>query len=232
MKSTIINGVKTYAPSSRSELVEYIEVHKGILVAVNAEKILHATDETRAIFNQNIGYPDGEGAVMALKKKGIEQAIKIPGCEFWLDLCKAFEGKKSFYLVGAKPEVIEQTVQKLRQEFPKLLLVGHRDGYLRTVEEKKDLLLDIQEKKPEVVFVAMGSPKQEYLMAEMMKVNPAIYQGLGGSFDVYTGNVKRAPAWWVNNKLEWAYRLIKEPTRIKRQWHLVRFLIRVKLNRI
>ena len=94
------------------------------------------------------------------------------------------------------------------------------------------MITDIKLKKPDIVFVAMGSPKQELLMEEMQEVHPAIYQGLGGSFDVYTGNVKRAPSWWVDHNLEWAYRLIKEPARIKRQIHLIRFLILVKLGMI
>ena len=94
------------------------------------------------------------------------------------------------------------------------------------------MLEDITEKRPDVVFVAMGSPKQELLMEEMLERHPAIYQGLGGSFDVYTGNVKRAPKWWVDHNLEFAYRLVKQPSRIKRQIHLVRFLLLVKLGKI
>lgn len=78
----------------------------------------------------------------------------------------------------------------------------------------------------------MGSPKQELLMEEMMERHAAIYQGLGGSFDVYTGNVKRAPKWWVNHDLEFAYRLIKQPSRIKRQIHLVKFLAMVEMGKI
>ena len=73
------------------------------------------------------------------------------------------------------------------------------------------------------MFVAMGSPKQELLMGDMLRVHPAIYQGLGGSFDVYTGHVQRAPKWWVDHNIEFAYRLFKEPSRIKRQIHLVKF---------
>lgn len=71
--------------------------------------------------------------------------------------------------------------------------MNYRNGYLKTPEERKALIEDIAEKKPDVVFVAMGSPKQELLMEEMLERHPAIYQGLGGSFDVYTGAVKRAP---------------------------------------
>ena len=99
-------------------------------------------------------------------------------------------------------------------------------------EEKMALLDVIAEKKPDVVFVAMVSPKQELLMEEMQKLHAAIYQGLGGSFDVYTGSVQRAPKWWVDRNLEFAYRLIKQPSRIKRQIHLVRFLMLVFLRRI
>ena len=106
------------------------------------------------------------------------------------------------------------------------------NGYLKTEDERLALIEDVAAKKPDVVFVAMGSPKQELLMEEMSKRHPAIYQGLGGSFDVYTGNVKRAPEWWVAHNLEWAYRLIKEPVRIKRQIHLIKFLFLVKCGKI
>ena len=94
-----------------------------------------------------------------------------------------------------------------------------------------NLIKDLFRKKPDVVFVAMGSPKQELLMEEMQQKHAALYQGLGGSFDVYTGNVDRAPKWWVKNNLEWAYRLVKQPSRIKRQIHLVRFLYLLKMNK-
>jgi UDP-N-acetyl-D-mannosaminouronate:lipid I N-acetyl-D-mannosaminouronosyltransferase len=127
-------------------------------------------------------------------------------------------------LVGAKPEVIAATEKKLREEFPNIRIVGCRDGYIRSEQDKMLLIDDISLKRPDVVFVAMGSPKQELLMEEMQRRHPnAIYQGLGGSFDVYTGNVERAPKWWVDHNMEFAYRLIKEPKRIKRQIHLVKY---------
>ena len=226
-----INGIKIYPFSSSDELLQYVNIKKGILVAINAEKILHATDHTRAIINRNIGYCDGIGAVIALKKKGCKHVIKIPGCELWLKIIDTmYPQGKTFYLVGGKQDVIEQTVIKLNEEFPGINIVNYRNGYLNTETEKSELLEDIACKKPDVVFVAMGSPKQELLMEEMMKIHPAVYQGLGGSFDVYVGSVKRAPKWWVDHNLEFAYRLIKQPSRIKRQIHLVRFWIMVQLG--
>lgn len=228
-----INGVKIHPFSSPSNTLDYVNEHKGILVAINAEKILHATDQTRNIINRNIGYCDGYGAVMALKRKGYKDVVKIPGCELWLKIISmTYKKGKTYYLVGSKQEVIEQTISKLNNDFPGINIVNFRNGYIKNNEEKEALINDIANKKPDIVFVAMGSPKQELLMEEMNRKHPAIYQGLGGSFDVYTGNVKRAPEWWVNHNLEWAYRLIKEPIRIKRQIHLFKFLFLVYCDKI
>ena len=232
MERVDLRGVKVFPFASFQELLSYVSGKKGILVAINAEKILHATEQTRDIINRNIGYCDGAGAVMALKKKGYE-AVKLPGCELWLKIIEStYKEGKTFYLVGGKQEVIDATVEKLRKEFNGINIINYRNGYLKTDEERNALIEDISEKKPDVVFVAMGSPKQELLMEEMAEHHQAIYQGLGGSFDVYTGRVKRAPKWWVDHNLEFAYRLIKEPSRIKRQIHLVRFLAMVKLGMI
>ncbi len=232
-KRVELNGVKVHPFTSFNQLLEYVLGKKGILVAINAEKILHATPQTRDIINRNIGYCDGIGAVMALKKHGYKDVVKLPGCELWLKIVAALYDKdKKFYLVGSKQEVIEGTVEKLQKEYPGINIAGYRNGYIKTDEEKQKLIDDIAEKRPDVVFVAMGSPKQELLMEEMSERHQAIYQGLGGSFDVYTGNVKRAPKWWVDHNMEFAYRLIKQPSRIKRQIHLVKFLAMVQLGKI
>ncbi len=223
MNKVTLNGVEVYPFSSDTELLHYVDTNKGVLVAINAEKILHATDQTRNIINRNIGYCDGAGAQIAVKQKGYKDACKIPGCELWLRIIARFYKEKTFYLVGGKPQVIEETITKLSQEYEGIRIVGYRDGYLKTEEEKTALINDIAEKKPDVIFVAMGSPKQELLMEEIQKKHNAIFQGLGGSFDVYTGHVLRAPEWWVNHNLEFAYRLLKEPKRITRQIHLVKY---------
>ena len=231
MFSEVVNGVKIYAPKSREALIEYSIKHQKILVAINAEKILHATDESRDIINRNLGYPDGIGAVWALKKKGIKEVVKIPGCELWLNIIKKHYKAKSFYLVGGKQTVIENTVIKLKAQFEGIHICNFRNGYIKTETEELALIEDIKKHKPDIVYVAMGSPKQEKLMERIQKSHDAVYQGLGGSFDVYIGAVKRAPEWWVKNNMEWTYRLLSQPSRIKRQIHLVRFLVNLHLNR-
>ena len=230
MRKIEINGIDICPFTSREELMDYIEQKQSILVAVNAEKIVNATPFTREIINNNTGYCDGIGAVWALKQRGAKNAVKIPGCELWLDIVSRYYRTKSFYLVGGKQEVIETTISKLRDEFLGINIVGYRNGYLENDEERHALIEDVTAKSPDIVFVAMGSPKQELLMGEMQQRHKAIYQGLGGSFDVYTGNVKRAPKWWVDHKVEFAYRLFKEPKRIKRQIHLLT-LVRMLLFR-
>ena len=123
-----LNGVKVYPFRSFDELLAFAEKHKGILVSINAEKILHATDETRGIINRNIGYCDGVGAVYAMRQKGHPEACKLPGCELWLKTIAARYRDKTFYLVGGRQEVIDETVAKLRREYPGIRIVAYRNG--------------------------------------------------------------------------------------------------------
>lgn len=220
-----LNGMKVFPFSSPKELLAYVDSHKGILVAVNAEKVTKATDETRTIVNNNIGYADGAGVVVAMHKLGCHDAVRIAGCDLWLDIIRESYKEKSFYLIGGKQEVIDETIKKLKDEFKGINIVGYRNGYIKTVENRNALIQDVAEKKPDVIYVAMGSPKQEFLMADMMKVHPAIYQGLGGSFDVYTGRVKRAPLWWQKHNLEFMYRFLKQPQRYRREYYRLKFLV-------
>lgn len=220
----MLNGVGVYPFRSDKEILDFVSKRKGVLVAINALKILNATEETRQLINRNIGYCDGVGAQLALRKKGEKEVVKIPGCELWLKIVAAFYMQKTFYLVGGKQTVIEKCVAKLKQDFPGINIVGYRNGYLKDEGDKQDLIADVVAKKPDVVFVAMGSPKQELLMEKIQEAHNALFQGLGGSFDVYVGAVERAPKWWLDHNLEFAYRLMRQPKRIKSQILLFKFL--------
>lgn len=219
-----LNGIEVYPFTSFKEIIDFADKEKGLLVAVNAEKVTKATNETRNIINSNIGYADGAGVMVAMKRKGHKNVIRIPGCELWLEIIKKFQSEKSFYLVGGKQEVIDETVAMLKKDYPLIQLLGYRNGYIKNAQERQELIEDIITKKPDVVFIAMGSPKQELLMSELMSKHQAIYQGLGGSFDVYTGRVKRAPKWWREHNLEFLYRFLKQPQRYKREYYRLKFL--------
>ena len=229
VKSEIINSKKIHAFKSKEEFLEYIRNERKILIALNAEKLTKCDEELNLIINENIGYSDGVGAVLALKKRGIE-SIKIAGAEFWLDIIKEFSDSKSFYLIGSNEHVIEKTVTKLKDEFKTINIVGFRNGYLKPGDEEI-LIEEFKDKKPDVIFIAMGSPKQEFLMRDFMQNYQALYMGLGGSFDVYSGLKKRAPKIFINLGLEWLYRLLKEPTRISRQINLIKFFFKITFNK-
>ena len=224
MEKSCLRGVDVYPFRSADEIIDFADRRKGILVAINAEKVMFATDDTRRIINNNIGYCDGSGPVLALRQKGFKDVCKVAGCDLWLNIVDRFHSVKSFYIVGASEDVNACVVEKLRTEYPGIRIAGRRNGFFPDDKEREALISDIAETKPDVVFVAMGSPRQELFMAEMQMKHPdAIYQGLGGSFDVYVGRHKRAGKWWSDHHLESLFQIIHEPKRIKRKIKYWRF---------
>jgi len=229
-RSQNINGFKVYGFDSKTALIAYIKENPSILIAINAEKIYAGNEELKYISQNGVGYPDGVGAVKALKRKGSRHSVRIPGSELWLDIISTLHKADSVYLVGATDEVIEATVIKLQKTYPSLNIVGFRNGFLNDSEIAL-LEKDILEKKPTVVFVAQGSPRQERLMQRLQLSHKAIYMGLGGSFDVFTNKVKRAPRIFRENGFEWLFRLLSQPKRIKRQWVYLPFLVNLYRNK-
>lgn len=222
-ESRYINGIRVFGFPDKASLIKFALEKNKILVAVNAEKIYGADSELKDLINSNIGYPDGVGAVWALKQKGIKKVTKIPGVELWLEIVKLNFHDKSFYFIGAREEIIQGTIDKLKKEFQGINLLGYRNGYLND-DETETLIRNVVKTKPDFVFVAMGSPAQERLMKKMSELHPAVYVGLGGSFDIYSGKTKRAPKALIDLKLEWLYRLLSDPKRIKRQIKLFDFV--------
>jgi len=223
MNFHIIKDYKINAFTSKSIFLDEIKDSKKILIAMNAEKIMKNDEKLKKIINNNIGYTDGFGAVLALKAKGIK-TIKLPGSELWLDIIQRFKGNKTFYFMGSTDKVIENTVRQLKDKYPQIKIIGYRDGFLKG-NDKEKLIEELKYLKPDIIFVAQGSPRQELLMNELINQHPALYMGLGGSFDIYGGEKKRAPKLFLKLELEWLYRLIKEPTRVGRQFALIKFLI-------
>lgn len=225
-----LDKLRVYPFPNVVSLMDFIAGRKGILVAVNAEKMMNASDELVEIINNNIGYCDGSGAVLACKQKGIT-ATRIPGCELWLEIIKNMYPAASFYLVGSTQSVIDTTVSKLKDVFPGINILGWRNGFIDSEEEREMVISEVEALRPDVVFVAMGSPRQEILMADMQKRHKAIYQGLGGSFDVFVGAQKRAPLWWQRHNCEFLYRLLIRPKRLFRNTAQIRLAIRLLLKK-
>lgn len=168
--------------------------------------------------------PDGIGVVYAAKLLGRPLKGRVPGIDFATGLLDrlAKNGGKLF-LLGAKPGVAEQAAERLKAAHPGLVICGTNDGYFK---DSAPVVEKIKEAAADVVFVCLGAPKQEKWMAQYGPGTGAhLMAGLGGALDVYAGNVKRAPVLWQKLGMEWAYRLIRQPSRIGRMAKLPLFLV-------
>ncbi|MFC1785823.1 WecB/TagA/CpsF family glycosyltransferase [Candidatus Neomarinimicrobiota bacterium] len=210
IKPITFNEINIYSFSSKYEFIEYIKNHNSVYIAINISKVYNPSDKMKNIINDSIGYADGFGAIVAMKILN-KKSIKIPGCEIWLDIINNNRDvNKSYYLIGSTKENLKLTIEKLKQNFPKINIVGSIDGY--SIHGKTDdLIKDIKSKQPDYIFVAIGSPNQEILMDKIYAEYPAKYFGLGGSFDIYSGSEKRASNFFIDNNLEWLYRWYKNP---------------------
>jgi len=204
------------------------QLRQGTLVAINAEKVLTAEDnpQVRALIEAaEFKYADGISVVRSVRKKFPRaQVSRVAGADLWEALmARAGQQGTPVFLVGGKPDVLAQTEAKLRAQW-NVNIVGSQDGYFKA-EQQQALFTRIQASGAQFVTVAMGSPKQEIFMRDCRQVHPqALYMGVGGTYDVFTGHVKRAPKVWQNLGLEWLYRLLSQPSRITRQLRLLRYL--------
>ncbi len=171
---------------------------------------------------------DGIGVVYASKILGNPIKSRAAGYDISLELMKqAAERGYSLYFFGAAPGVAETAKMKMEEKYKGLKVVGTHDGYFDVAEEEI-LKSDIKEKAPDILFVCLGSPKQEkWIIENCGELGVKVAIGLGGCLDVYAGNVKRAPDIYIKLGIEWLYRLIKEPKRFFRMLALPEFMLTV-----
>lgn len=207
---------------------------QSTIIAVNPEKVMTAQRDPQVkelINNSTFQIADGVGILLASKiKKGNIQS-RVTGVDMMERLLKfAAEENHPVYFYGAKEEVVTKAISNIQDKFPSIKVAGYTNGYEK---DEAALVKRIKESGAEILFVALGSPKQELWIKRNMGElsNVLVFQGVGGSFDVFSGTVKRAPALFRKLGIEWLYRLLSDPKRIKRQMNLPKFLIRVLFNR-
>ncbi|WP_312984560.1 lipopolysaccharide N-acetylmannosaminouronosyltransferase [Atlantibacter sp.] len=200
----------------------------GTLVAINAEKMLTLNDDAdvRALIEAaEYKYADGISVVRSVRKKYPQAQIsRVAGADLWEALmARAGQEGTPVFLIGGKPQVLDETASQLRQRW-QVNVVGEQDGYFPPAA-RQALFERIRDSGAKIITVAMGSPRQEIFMRDCRQVYPdALYMGVGGTYDVFTGHVKRAPKAWQRLGLEWLYRLLSQPSRITRQLRLLRYL--------
>jgi N-acetylglucosaminyldiphosphoundecaprenol N-acetyl-beta-D-mannosaminyltransferase len=236
-----ILGVK-FINTSQEKFVKKVEEHieaneKAFIVTANPEIVMKARNDKKfASILSRTSYitPDGVGVKIAsnMLKKPITE--RITGFDTMIDLL-ALGNQKNFsiYLLGAKDTILQKAKEKINERYPGIKIVGSHHGFFDL--EDSTISDDIQMLRPDIVFVALGSPRQEvWIDINFPHFTKGIYMGVGGSFDILSGEVKRAPKFWRAIQLEWFYRLMQQPWRWKRMLQLPLFLIEVfkeKMNK-
>ena len=174
--------------------------------------------------------PDGIGVVLPLKFKGYS-IEKLTGIDLFQNLLKEYSNlSESIYLLGNSKEILDNLINKLHKDFPYLRIVGSHHGFI-DVHNCNKVLKNIKDTKSTALFVAMGSPLQDIFIAKYINKLPCkLFMGVGGSFDVLSGNIKRAPVFWQKLNLEWLYRILREPKRIYKLKDSIKFIFYVIIH--
>ncbi|NAS31634.1 WecB/TagA/CpsF family glycosyltransferase [Flavobacteriaceae bacterium R38] len=199
------------------EQVHHVVVNAGKIVSMQNDQILRESVNDADLINA-----DGQAVVWASKILGKPLKERVAGIDLMQKLIKvAYENKFKVYFLGAKEEIVSKVVEKYTSEYSEEIVAGYRNGYFKK-EDEEQIAKDISQSGADILFVAISSPTKENFLHHNKKILSGVsfIMGVGGSFDVVSGLVKRAPLWMQKSGLEWFYRFIQEP---KRMWK--RYLI-------
>lgn len=209
-----------------------VKKQKTFVVTANPEVFMKISQNEalcQSVFDENtIVTPDGEGIVQAARMLGYQLWGKIAGVDSVATMFKLGDIHHSkLYIYGSKQEVLDALRKKLETNYPHLEIVGMKNGY---DHDENMVFKDMVNAGPDIILVALGVPRQETLIAShLQEFDHGIFIGCGGSLDVLSGTKKRAPKIFIRLKMEWAYRLLKEPKRIKRFYDSnVKFMFMVR----
>lgn len=243
---TILNtSIDAISMQETVELVEkYILAKTPLhLMGVNADKIneMCRNGRLRQIVNScGIINADGASIVMAGKILGRPLPERVAGIDLMIRLVALSEERNySVYLLGARQEIVGKTAEVLKEKYPGLKLAGFHNGYFKE-EDWPEISRELKEKEPDIVFVGITSPIKEYLIEYLQDDgNRSVYMGVGGSFDVISGKIPRAPLWMQKAGLEWLFRMMQEPKRLFKRYfigngiflkNVIRERVRVMMN--
>ena len=224
-------------PLTMGEAVSVLEEsitsgEQAFVVTANAEIIMMCQEDAgyKKIVSQDaqLVLPDGAGAVWAGRHLGYKVPERVAGFDLYCQLLDkaAQKGYKAFFF-GGSPGIAEAAKEKSEELYPGVQVVGCRNGYFKE-EESQAIIDEINASGADMLFVALGAPKQEkWLVRYREQLKPKILMGIGGSFDVFAGKMERAPKWMQDASLEWLFRLYKQPSRFMRMMALPKFVLKV-----
>jgi N-acetylglucosaminyldiphosphoundecaprenol N-acetyl-beta-D-mannosaminyltransferase len=200
-------------------------LHIGV---VNAAKVVNMRRDSRlraAVLESDVIFADGMAVIWASRILGVPLPERVTGIDLMMEiLALGRERGYGVYCLGATEAVSARCAEIIQRDFAGVRLVGRHHGYYGSEGEAR-VVEDIARAKPDVLFVAMTSPKKEEFLARWgAKLNATVTHGVGGSFDVLAGKVNRAPAIWQRLGLEWLYRVIQEPRRLFKRYFVTNSL--------
>lgn len=225
---------------AKYEVKKFLESDRlNVIFTPNTEIVMAAKDDEniRQIVNSaDLVIADGIGLIYGSKiqKKPLKE--RVTGFDISMEMLKmANENSLSLYLLGAKPGYALKAKENINNKYPNINVVGVHNGYFKGIhtgvkdsDEEKEIIEEINKLNPDIIFVGFGFPKQELWINEYKnKLNSRVIIGNGGVIDILSGNAQRAPEIWQKLGLEWFYRLLQDPRRIKRQMVLPKFMIKV-----
>jgi N-acetylglucosaminyldiphosphoundecaprenol N-acetyl-beta-D-mannosaminyltransferase len=201
---------------------ELIEAHEGARqVSVNAAKLVALRRDSRlrdSVVGSDLVSADGQSVVWASRVLGDPLPERVAGIDLMNELLGLAEERGyGVYFLGAARPVLEKAVNEFEARHPRLRVCGTRDGYFDDAEEA-DIRAEIRAAEPDILFVALSSPRKEYWLAGCRDLGVGLAMGVGGALDVVAGVVRRAPSWAQRFGLEWLYRLVQEPRRLWRRY--------------
>ena len=191
-------------------------------VVVNAAKMVHMQQDRElyeSVVNSDIINADGQAIVWASRILGQPLSERVAGIDLMQNLVKlAYEKNYKVFFLGAKEEIVKSVVNKYSNMYNKNIIAGYRNGYFKQ-DEEESIANQIADSNADILFVAISSPKKEIFLNKYKDIiNTPFIMGVGGSFDVVSGKIKRAPLWMQNAGLEWFYRFLQEPGRMWKRY--------------
>ncbi len=222
----------TMAEAVRDVSAFFEKRESKIVVTPNAEILkvyIEDPEAKKSLDRADYIVPDGVGVILAAKMLKTPLKEKVAGVELGTNLLiRCAETGKRVYFLGGKPGVAAAAREELLKDYPALQIVGLHDGYFKPDEEGA-IIEEINRLNVDMLFVCMGAPRQEHWMADHKdRLKVGVMLGLGGTLDILAKTLKRAPDWMIKLGIEWLYRVVKEPRRIKRIIQLPFFLLSVK----
>lgn len=218
---------------ARDFAFQFLAEGKAAAIATaNAEMVMLAQEDSELmdiLQHADLVVPDGAGVLWAAEQQGKKFKERVTGVDLACSLlAKAAARQTPVYLFGGAEGIAKEAGENMQKQYPGLHIVGTHSGYFSAAEEG-EIIADIRRSGAQILLVALGVPKQEkWIHDHLYELGPCIAMGVGGTLDVLAGKVCRAPKWMQEHRVEWLYRLCKEPSRFKRMLALPKFVFAVK----